>query len=328
MKSTLETPGLIIILSLISFISCIKKPVDPPIVTSIPITEISYKTALSGGNLTSQGGDYVTGRGICWDTSANPKIIVHGWTIEQGTLGTYESILVELSPNTTYYVRAYANNITGIGYGSDVSFSTKEYGSVTDVDGNIYETADIGTQVWMAENLKTSKYQNGDLIGTTTPITLDISDQITPKYQWDNYDGTESNVQTYGKLYTWYAVTDNRGVCPAGWHIPTEVDLEDLTTFLGEINEAGSKLKETGYSHWLSLGIYATNESGFSALPGSDRDIHGNFQLNGFSSRFWTSQELDETKSLFWSLSGKNNAVASAYTDKGNGLSVRCVKDR
>ena len=123
----------------------------------------------------------------------------------------------------------------------------------------------------MAENLKTTKYQNGDLIGTTTPITLDISDQITPKYHWDNYDCTESNVQTYGKLYTWYAVTDNRGVCPAGWHIPTEVDLEELTTFLGGINEVGSKLKESGISHWISPRILATNESGFSALPGSDR---------------------------------------------------------
>ena len=98
-----------------------------------------------------------------------------------------------------------------------------------------------------------------------------------------NYDGTESNVQTYGKLYTCYVVTDNRGVCPVGWHIPTKVDLEDLTTFLGEINEAGSKLKESKDSHWLNPQIYATNESGFSALPGADRDIHGNFQLNGFS---------------------------------------------
>ena len=326
MKSTLEIPGLIIILSLISFISCIKKPADPPVVTSIPVIEISYKTALSGGDVTSHGGDYVTGRGICWDTSANPKI-GHGWTIEPGTLGTYESMLVELSPNTTYYVRAYANNATGTGYGSEMSFTTKDYGSVADVDGNIYKTADIGSQVWMAENLKTTKFQNGDLIGTTTPITLDISDQITPKYQWDNYDGAESNVQTYGKLYTWDAVTDNRGVCPAGWHIPTEVDLEELTTFLGGINEAGSKLKESGISHWISPRILATNESGFSALPGSDRDIHGNFQLNGYNSKFWTSQELDETNSLFWSLTGNNNAVANADTDKGNGLSVRCIKD-
>ncbi len=327
MKSTIKTATFILLLSLIYIVSCKKKP-DPPIITTIPVTGISYKTALSGGDVTSQGGDYVTGRGISWDSLANPKIVVNGWTIEQGTLGTYESMLVELSPNTTYYVRAYAKNLTGIGYGSDVSFTTKKYGSVTDVDGNIYETADIGTQVWMAENLKTTKYQNGDLIGTTTPIKLDISDQITPKYHWDNYDGTESNVQTYGKLYTWYAVTDNRGVCPAGWHITTEVDLEELTTFLGGINEAGSKLKESGISHWISPRILATNESGFSALPGSDRDIHGNFQLNGFSSKFWTSQELDETKSIFWSLSGNNNAVANANTDKGNGLSVRCVKDK
>ena len=125
MKSTLKTATFILLLSLISFISCIKKP-DPPIVTTIPVTEVSYTTAVSGGDVTNQGGDYVTGRGICWNTSANPEIMINGWTIESGTLGTYESMLVELTPNTTYYVRAYAKNVTGIGYGSDMSFSTKE----------------------------------------------------------------------------------------------------------------------------------------------------------------------------------------------------------
>lgn len=326
MKSTLKIARSILLLSLIYFISCKKEP-EPPVVTTIQVTAVSYTTAISGGNVTSQGGDYVTGRGICWNTSANPEIMINGWTKESGTLGTYESMLVELTPNTTYFVRAYAENVTGMGYGSDVSFSTKEYGNVTDVDGNIYKTAEIGTQVWMAENLKTTKYQNGDLIGTTTPITLDISGQITPKYQWDNYNGTESNVQTYGRLYTWYAVTDNRGVCPSGWHIPTNIDLENLTTFLGGIMVAGGKLKESGTLHWLSPIIFATNESGFSALPGTDRSNVGTFQSNGYSSKFWTSDELNETNSLYWSLSDKNNYVSIANTYKSNGLSVRCIKD-
>lgn len=88
---------------------------------------------------------------------------------------------------------------------------------VTDIDGNVYHTVTIGTQVWMVENLKVTKYRNGDLIGTTTPATLDISGEAEPKYQWV-YDGKESNVSTYGRLYTWYAITDNRNVCPKGWH--------------------------------------------------------------------------------------------------------------
>jgi uncharacterized protein (TIGR02145 family) len=327
MKNTLKTPGLIIILSLISFISCIKKPADPPVVTTTPVTEVSYTAAISGGNVTSEGGGPVTGRGVCRDTSANPEIMINGYTIESGTLGTYESVLVELSPNTTYYVRAYANNATGTGYGDDMSFTTKEYGSVADVDGNVYKTADIGSQVWMAENLKTTKYQNGDLIGTTTPITLDISDQVTPKYQWDNYNGTVSDVQTYGKLYTWYTVTDDRGICPTGWHVPSDVELEELITYLGGDIEAGGKLKEAVWSHWLPSSIYGTNESGFSALPGADRDIYGSFQLNGSKSKYWTSMELDLAQSLYWYLSYEDNSVSSDYTDKGSGLSIRCIKD-
>jgi uncharacterized protein (TIGR02145 family) len=326
MKSTIKTVTFILLLSLIYIVSC-KKKLDPPIITTIPVTEVSYTAAISGGDVTSEGGAFVTGRGICWNTSPNPELI-NSWTIESGTLGIYKSVLVDLIPNTTYYVRAYANNATGTGYGGDMSFTTKDYGSVADVDGNIYKTADIGFQVWMAENLKTTKYQNGDLIGTTTPITLDISDQSTPKYQWDNYNGNETDVSTYGRLYTWFTVTDSRGICPTGWHVSSDVELEELITFLGGDIEAGSKLKEAVWSHWLPSDIYGTNESGFSALPGADRDIHGNFQLNGYKSKYWTSQELDETKSLFWSLSGKNNAVASDYTDKGSGLSIRCVKDK
>ena len=103
--------------------------------------------------------------------------------------------------------------------------------SVKDIDGNVYRTITIGTQVWMAENLKTTKYRNGDLIGTTTPATLVIEGESTPKYQWA-YDGNESNVATYGRLYTWYVATDSRNVCPIGWHVPTDAEWTTLTDYL------------------------------------------------------------------------------------------------
>jgi uncharacterized protein (TIGR02145 family) len=104
-------------------------------------------------------------------------------------------------------------------------------GSVTDIDGNTYKTIKIGTHVWMAENLKTTKYSNGDLIGTTSPYNKDISGETDPKYQWA-YNGNESNVVTYGRLYTWYAVTDSRNVCPAGWHAPADAEWTTLELFL------------------------------------------------------------------------------------------------
>src|SRR5688500_14669040 len=117
--------------------------------------------------------------------------------------------------------------------------------TVTDIEGNVYHTVTIGTQVWMAENLKTTKYRNGDLIGTTIPATLDISSESAPKYQWA-YNGEESIVATYGRLYTWYAVTDSRNVCPTGWHVPSDAEWTTLTTYLGGESVAGDKLKENG----------------------------------------------------------------------------------
>lgn len=103
--------------------------------------------------------------------------------------------------------------------------------SVKDIDGNAYRTITIGTQVWMAENLKTTRYRNGDLIETTTPATLDIEGERTPEYQWA-YDGNESNVATYGRLYTWYVATDSRNVCPTGWHVPSDDEWIVLTDYL------------------------------------------------------------------------------------------------
>ena len=103
--------------------------------------------------------------------------------------------------------------------------------TISDIDGNVYKIIKLGDQWWMAENLKVTKYSNGDLIGTTIPATLDILGESTPKYQWA-YDGNENNVSTYGRLYSWYAATDNRNVCPAGWHVPGDSEWTILTDYL------------------------------------------------------------------------------------------------
>ena len=102
---------------------------------------------------------------------------------------------------------------------SDTTADTIVNGSVSDVEGNVYKTVTIGTQTWMAENLRTTRYRNGDAVGTTNAATLDIGSESAPKYQWA-YAGDENNAAAYGRLYTWYAVTDDRNICPAGWHVP------------------------------------------------------------------------------------------------------------
>lgn len=197
---------------------------------------------------------------------------------------------------------------------------------VTDADGNVYSTVSLGTQIWMAENLKTLKYQNGDLIGTTTPATLDITDMSSPKYQWA-YGGSESNVTVYGRLYTLHAVTDSRNVCPVGWHLPTDIEWTTLTTYLGGASVAGGKLKETATTHWLSPNTGATNEKNFTALPGGYRSQNGEFTGIGISGYWWSSTENTTISSWNRTMSYGSSEVGRNGSYQGNGFAVRCVKD-
>ncbi|OFY43216.1 MAG: hypothetical protein A2X18_09245 [Bacteroidetes bacterium GWF2_40_14] len=198
--------------------------------------------------------------------------------------------------------------------------------SVTDVDGNIYTIVTIGTQTWMGSNLKTTRYRNNDLIGTTTPATLDISGESSPKYQWA-YSGNEENVASYGRLYTWYVVNDSRNICPVGWHVPTNAEWTTLATFLGGLSVAGGKLKEAGTGHWQNPNLGATNSSGFTALPGGYHSSLGFFDTIGYYGLWWSSTEITITNAGYLNM-GKDyvELFMSNYT-KSYGFSVRCVKD-
>jgi len=198
--------------------------------------------------------------------------------------------------------------------------------SIKDGDGNTYTSVQIGQQVWMKEDLKTTKYRNGDLIGTTVPATLDITAEATPKYQWA-YDGNESNVATYGRLYTWNAVTDNRNVCPTGWHLPTDKEWTTLTTFLGGESVAGGKLKETGITHWPSPNTEATNESDFTALPSGYRDLNGEFSFFHSFGYWWSSTESTTTYAILRFVYSSFSNVYNGGSYMQNGFSVRCLQD-
>jgi uncharacterized protein (TIGR02145 family) len=197
--------------------------------------------------------------------------------------------------------------------------------TVTDIDGNIYHTATIGSQTWMVENLKTTKYRNGDLIGTTTPGSLDISIINGPRYQW-SYDNKESNINAYGRLYTWYAVSDSRGICPIGWHVSTDADWSSLMTFLGGETVAFSKLKESGSSHWIKYDT-GTNELGFGALPGGLRNGSGSFVDIGYRGNWWTSTEVSTYDAWYRFMDYSFNNVNRQVNLKRNGMSVRCIKN-
>jgi len=196
---------------------------------------------------------------------------------------------------------------------------------IIDRDGNIYNTVLIDNQLWMTENLRTTKYNDG----TPIPKVTDNSwgTLTTGAFCWYNNDSAKYEIP-YGKLYNFYAVLiprEAQKLCPSGWHVPSQTDWEELITFLGGPKEAGGKLKETGTSHWRTPNTGATNETGFTALPGGFRpdrfEDTGEFgywwsstvggELRSYSIRLlYTSEELQKTSSLFKS-----------------GLSVRCMKD-
>jgi uncharacterized protein (TIGR02145 family) len=307
-------------------ISFKSQPAIIPGLTTAGISNITSTTATSGGSITNDGGATITACGVCWSTSINPTII-DSKTEDSTEVGVFISSITGLTPVTTYYLRAYATNSVGTAYGSEINFTTSLANtSITDIDGNIYGTKTIGNQVWMQENLKTSKYRNGDLIGTTTPDTLDISTESMPEYQW-TYDGKESNVALYGRLYTWYTVTDSRGVCPTGWHVPTDEEWITLTTYLGGEAVAGGKLKETGTNHWISPNTGATNETGFTALPGGYRQYYGTFYAIGYGGIWWSVTDSTATEALYRYVDYNTSNTFRLDYPKHCGLSVRCLKD-
>jgi len=295
-----------------------------PMITTSAISAITSNSATSGGNINNDGGAALTVRGVCWSTSQNPTIMDFNTSNSTGT-GSFISNLTGLTPGITYYLRAYATNIIGTAYGSEFSFKTTPL-IVTDIDGNIYSTVKIGIQVWMIENLKTTKYSNGDLIGTTSPATLLITAENTPKYQWA-YSGDESSVATYGRLYTWFTVMDTRGVCPTGWHIANDAEWTTLTTILGGESISGDKLKETGTIHWLSPNSGSTNSSGFTALPGGSRYLDGTFNHIGVDCVWWSATEASTIDGWYRRLDNGNARVGRYADYKWVGLSVRCIKD-
>lgn len=196
--------------------------------------------------------------------------------------------------------------------------------TVTDIDGNVYHTVTIGTQVWMVENLKTTKYRDGTSIPNVTDNTA-WSNLTTGAYC--DYNNTPSNSSTYGRLYNWYAATDAHNIAPTGWHVPTDADWSTLTTYLGGESVAGGKLKEIGTTHWQSPNTGATNEVGFTALPGGYRYDDGAFYGIGSDGYWWSATEYDATYAWDLGMFNYGSNVDHYGGIKEDGFSVRCVRD-
>jgi len=403
-----------------------------PTIQTLPLNNVGTYSAITGGNVLSDGGSAVTERGVCFSTLSFPTIISNNITMDGSGSGNYTSNLSGLSANTTYYVRAYATNSVGTAYGNQLIFTTSS-GTITELNcgsatcdvpltvgtavsgasislpykggnggtysdqtinsttvtgltatlvagslangigsltytvngtpasigkanfafniggrnctlsliistsgagvtfnGYTYPTVVLGNgQEWMAENLRTTVYANGDPIPNVTDpgqwggLTTGAWAQPINPIQY------ESN---YGKLYNWYTVADSRNVCPTGWHVPTDVEWTVLTDYLGGESAAGGKMKSTGTIQastglWEQPNVGATNESGFAGRPGGGRDINGGLGGDGTFGVWWTSTQAGPLSAFFRRLDYSNGGVVRNGTNRIYGASVRCLRD-
>jgi len=289
--------------------------------TSTAMSSIASTGASSGGNISSDGGATVSARGLVYSTSTNPTLSNTVFMIGSGT-GIFSGTLTGLTPNTTYYVRAYATNSVGTAYGNEVSFTTLPP-PVTDIDGNTYNTVLIGDQVWMSENLKTSRYRNGGSIPNVTDNTLWSNSTIGA---WSYYNNDETNNAIYGKLYNWYTTLGDT-LCPTGWGVPTDDEWTTLTDSLGGESVAGGKMKSIGNAYWNDPNTGAINSSGFTALPGGYRNSDGSFYIIRDYAFFWSATELGFNGAWFRYLNFGNGGVDRNLNVKSVGASVRCLRD-
>jgi uncharacterized protein (TIGR02145 family) len=429
MKVCLKIFHIVVYTGIIFFFPSCEKDKTPIVTTSL-ISNITDSRATGGGNIIDEGSSGITASGVCWSTDSIP-VIGNNATTDGANSGSFSSDIEGLAEGSIYYVRAYATNKAGVGYGDLVSFATLkhvttvttapasaisttgatlngsflavspalnlafEYGQtakygnlvtltqnsavsakpvqvkgyisglitgttyhyrframspydtingndqvfttvLSDVDGNIYHILPVGSQVWMLENLKTTRYGNGDLIGTTSSSNLDISNYYSPKYQWPCADGNA------GRYYTYYTITDSRKICPDGWHVPSDDEWNSFTNYLSG-NGYGYKGKETfiakslaatsGWTDDITPGNVgndqaSNNSSGFTGLPSGGRYSNGVINFVGLHGIWWSDSESSSISAYFRCIGYLPGLVFRGTFNKAYGLPVRCLRDK
>ena len=326
-----------------------------PTVITNSVSNITATNATCGGNVTSDGGATVTARGVCWSTSQNPTVNDSHTSNGSGT-GSFTSNITGLTAGTTYYVRAYATNSAGTAYGQEVSFTTTSSSgadgqpcpgtaTVTDYDNNTYNTVQLGNQCWMKENLRTTHYANG------TSIPLGTNASTTTAYRYNPNDDA-NNVPTCGYLYNWPAVmhgssssTTNpsgvQGICPTGWHVPSDAEWTQLTNYVGsqtqyQCNNSSDNIAKalastTGWNSSTETCAVGNNPStnnatGFSALPAGGY-LYGYYGVFGIYADFWSATEGNDYDAYGRNLNYYGADVYRGSGSKYYGFSVRCVRD-
>ncbi len=318
-------------------------------VTISPVSNITEHTAVCGGEVLTDGGMPIIERGICWSTSHNPTIS-NSRTMDGAGVGAFTSTISGLTAGTTYYVRAYAVNSVGTAYSGEISFTTvidacQGVTTVTDIDGNVYNTLSLGSQCWMKENLRTTKYADGTAIANGSDNS---SYSTTVAY----YYPASGNFNK-GNKYNWKAVMRTssssaanpsgvQGICPDGWHVPSDAEWNQLTDYVSSQSQyycsdnpeniAKALASTSDWSNWGSGVTCAVgnmpsnnNATGFSAVPTSYYTSVGAVRTGGTS--FWSATEGSSIYAHNRYLDYSDATVGRNLYDKSYGSSVRCVRD-
>lgn len=262
-------------------------------------------------------------RGICWSTETSPSLRDNSEK-SGGGAGDFFITITGLRPGAEYYARAFVISASDTIYGNIISFATPDYGSLSDIDGNEYKTVTIGTQIWMAENLGVSRYNDGKPIPLVTD-SMKWTSLSTPAFCWYS-NNQEVYKKSYGALYNGYTAGSGR-LCPTGWHVPSDAEWDILAGSLGGSDVAGGKMKEAGTSRWVRPNTGASNMSNFNALPGGLRYFDGNFRDLGFGAYWWSSTQLNPERAFFRFVFHEESLIYRFDNLKRIGFSVRCLKD-
>jgi len=305
-----------------------------PTITTTAVTNIAPLSAKSGGNILSDGGASITARGVCWSTSAHPTISDFKTSDSIGT-GSFTSTLTPLASQTLYYVRAYATNSYGTAYGNEISFTASTANTVTDIDGNVYPYVVIGNQTWMASNLRTTHFNNGEPItnGLTgfdwyANTASSSSGGTIPAYTFPNGDSTTNNA--YGKLYNNNAVNDSRNACPMGWHVSSFDDWDTLLVHQG--------MTQSDIDNWnpgnIGTQLLEGGSSGLNLQKAGQLDIENFSNVPIYTYRWFQQYSSYLTSTIMF---GSNSYLIFNGPAGSDGVtfgrsdhvvfSVRCVKD-
>ncbi len=289
-------------------------------------SNVSFLITYSGGNGGFYSAQSISSTGVVGLTT----------TLNSGILATGNGSLEFTISGTPTSVGNALFLVTIAGQVCSVSMVVQEKPStigipgpnITDAENNTYKTVTIGTQTWMAENLKVTKYNDGTAIPNITDNTQ--WSQLSTG-AWSYYNNDVANNAKYGKLYNWYAVSKisngNKNVCPTGWHVPTDAEWTVLTEYLSGASVAGGKMKEVGTTSWNSPNTDATNTSLFTGLPGGSRYNNGYYYDVGGNGYWWSSTEDDIYDAWNRDLYGIDGDADRGSRGKRAGLSVRCLRD-